>query len=43
VCRAFEEALDAGMAPRVMLQATHEEALEYVSLADLKGHVLDLA
>jgi hypothetical protein len=39
----WKEALDAGMAPRVVLRATHEEALRYVSLADLKGHALDLA
>jgi uncharacterized protein (DUF2237 family) len=29
--------------PRVVLRATHEEALEYVSLADFKTHPLDLA
>jgi uncharacterized protein len=39
----WQEALDAGMAPRVVLRATHEEALEYVSLPDLKKHALDLA
>jgi uncharacterized protein len=38
----LEEALDADMAPRVVLRATHEEALEYMSLADLKTHALDL-
>jgi uncharacterized protein len=38
-----KEALDAGMAPRVVLRATHEEALEYLSLADLTRHALDLA
>jgi uncharacterized protein (DUF2237 family) len=31
------------MAPRVVLRATHEEALDYVLLADLKRHALDLA
>jgi uncharacterized protein len=30
----WQEALDAGMAPRVVLRATHEEALGYVSLPD---------
>jgi uncharacterized protein (DUF2237 family) len=38
----WKEALDAGMAPRVVLRATHEDALEYVALADLKRHALDL-
>ena len=33
----WKEALDADMAPRVVLRATHEEALEYLSLADLKS------
>lgn len=31
------------MAPRVVLRATHEEAIGYVSLAELKRHALDLA
>jgi uncharacterized protein len=39
----WEEALDAGVAPRVVLRATHEEALDYLSLADLKTYALDLA
>jgi uncharacterized protein len=39
----WKKALDAGMAPRVVLRATHEEALDYVSLADLKMYALDLA
>jgi len=39
----WKEALDVDMAPRVVLRATHEEALEYVSLAALKAHALDLA
>jgi uncharacterized protein (DUF2237 family) len=39
----WKEALDAGMAPRVVLRATHEEALDYLALADLKMHALDLA
>lgn len=38
----WKEALDAGVAPPVMLAATHEKALEFVSLADLKRHALDL-
>jgi uncharacterized protein len=39
----WKEALDAGMAPRVVLRATHQDALEYVLLADLKRHALDIA
>jgi uncharacterized protein len=38
LCAArWKEARDAGMAPRVVLRATHEEGLEHVSLLDLKG------
>lgn len=44
VCAArWREALDAGQAPPVILAATHERALEFVSLDDLKRHALDLA
>lgn len=44
VCAArWREALDAGHAPPVILTATHERALEFVSLDDLKRHALDLA
>ena len=44
LCAArWQEALDAGMAPRVVLRATHEDALDHVALADLKKHALDLA
>lgn len=39
----WREALEAGMAPRVHLAATHEATLEVVSLADLKKHALDLS
>ncbi|MGB5062542.1 MAG: DUF2237 family protein, partial [Candidatus Competibacter sp.] len=43
LCAArWKEALDAGMAPRVLLAATHEAALEVVSLKDLKQYALDL-
>jgi uncharacterized protein (DUF2237 family) len=38
----WQEALDAGRAPRVALRATHEGALEYCALADLKRHAVDL-
>ncbi|MBL7647611.1 MAG: DUF2237 domain-containing protein [Candidatus Hydrogenedentes bacterium] len=34
----WKEALDAGMAPPVVLEATHISALEFVNLADLREH-----
>lgn len=36
----WKEALDAGVAPPVVLAATHASALEYVTLADLRHHAL---
>ncbi|MBR8835076.1 MAG: DUF2237 domain-containing protein [Stigonema ocellatum SAG 48.90 = DSM 106950] len=39
----WQEALDANVAPPVNLKATHEAALEYISLDDLKKHAIDLA
>ena len=39
----WQEALAAGVAPRVVLAATHEATLEVADLADLKRHALDLA
>jgi uncharacterized protein (DUF2237 family) len=39
----WQEALEAGQAPRVILRATHERALDYCSLADLKRFAVDLA
>lgn len=39
----WQEALEAGQAPRVVLRATHEGALEYCALADLKKHAVDLS
>jgi uncharacterized protein (DUF2237 family) len=43
LCAArWKEALDAGMAPRVFLAATHESVLEMVSLEELSKHALDL-
>jgi uncharacterized protein (DUF2237 family) len=38
----WQEALEAGAAPRVVLSATHERALDYLCLEDLKRHALDL-
>jgi uncharacterized protein (DUF2237 family) len=40
--RRWREALDAGVAPPVVLSATHEEALAVVALDDLKRHAIDL-
>lgn len=37
----WKEALLAGVAPPVMLESTHERALEFVTLHDLKRYALD--
>ena len=43
LCAArWQEALDAGAAPRVVLRATHAATLRLVKLADLKKYALDL-
>jgi uncharacterized protein (DUF2237 family) len=43
LCAArWKEGLEAGAAPSVVLTATHEKALEVVTLDDLKRHALDL-
>lgn len=43
LCAArWQEALEAGAAPPVILAATHEAALEHVALADLKRYARDL-
>ena len=39
----WQEALEQGKAPRVVLRATHQGALGHCSLADLKKHAIDLA
>jgi uncharacterized protein (DUF2237 family) len=39
----WQEAFEAGQAPRVVLRATHEAALEHCALADLKRHAIDLS
>ena len=42
LCAArWEEARQAGMAPKVRLTATHLAALSIVALADLKAHAVD--
>ncbi|WP_059001661.1 DUF2237 family protein [Leptolyngbya sp. NIES-2104] len=41
LCAArWKEALDAGVAPPVVLASTHAASLEYVSLNDLKQHAV---
>jgi uncharacterized protein (DUF2237 family) len=43
LCAArWQEAFEAGKAPRVVLQATHAAALKVVKLKDLKQFALDL-
>jgi uncharacterized protein (DUF2237 family) len=43
LCAArWQEAVEAGAAPRVVLRATHAAALRVVRLADLKKYALDL-
>jgi uncharacterized protein (DUF2237 family) len=39
----WQEAFEAGRAPRVVLRATHEGALQYCSLTDLKRYAIDLS
>jgi hypothetical protein len=39
----WQEALEAGHAPRIVLRATHEGALEHCALADLKKYAVDLS
>ncbi len=36
----WKEAFDAGVAPKVCLEATHSSAIEWVNLEDLKAHAL---
>jgi uncharacterized protein (DUF2237 family) len=38
----WQEALEAESAPRVVLRATHEGALDFCTLADLKTYAIDL-
>lgn len=37
----WRQALTAGVAPRVVLAATHSKALDVVSLDDLEAHAID--
>jgi uncharacterized protein (DUF2237 family) len=44
LCAArWQEAFEAGSAPRVRLRATHQAALEKCALDDLKAHGADLS
>ena len=38
----WQEALEAGKAPKVVLGVTHKGALDYCKLADLRKHAIDL-
>jgi uncharacterized protein (DUF2237 family) len=40
VAARWQEALEAGVAPPVVLEATHASALEFVSLTDLEAHAV---
>lgn len=43
LCAArWQQALQAGVAPKVVLQATHAAALKHVKLSDLKRHAIDI-
>lgn len=39
----WREALQAGVAPPVVLEATHERALDYLSINELAAHALEAA
>ncbi|MBK1646258.1 hypothetical protein CKO25_16720 [Thiocapsa imhoffii] len=44
LCAArWQEAFEAGVAPRVVMRATHARALDIVRLSDLKAHAADLS
>lgn len=44
LCAArWQEALDAGRAPKVVLRATHARTLDVIEFTDLKAHALDLS
>lgn len=37
----WQQAFEAGHAPEVVLEATHESALEFIDLVDLKAHACE--
>jgi hypothetical protein len=41
VAMRWQQALDAGMAPQVVLAACHEACLDFCSLDDLKNYAVD--
>ncbi|MEP6705804.1 MAG: DUF2237 family protein, partial [Acidobacteriota bacterium] len=41
VAMRWKQALEADMAPKVILEATHESVLEIVSLDDLRAHAVE--
>jgi uncharacterized protein len=43
VAMRWQEAFDAGMAPKVALLSTHAGALKYLKLDDLKRYAIDLS
>ncbi len=44
LCAArWQQAFEAGKAPKIVLSATNERALEFVSLTDLKRFAIDLS
>lgn len=38
----WKEAFEAGMAPPVILESTHQKALHYLKFTDLKSHQLEI-
>jgi uncharacterized protein (DUF2237 family) len=36
------EAFEAGLAPQIVLEATHSSAIEFVSMEDLLEHAADV-
>lgn len=44
LCAArWREALEAGVAPKVVMRATHQRALEVIDFRDLSRHAIDLS
>ena len=41
VAMRWQQAFEAGMAPQVFLEATHESALEFIKLEDLRRYAVD--
>ena len=37
----WQQAFEAGVAPKVKLTATHSSAIEFMDLADLKAHAME--